>query len=132
MIELKESIEASLVEDEKNEVEAAAQYKQIVGEIASTRKNVAAAKAEAESSSKQKQSSLALNQKKLADNTKCVIDNNAKLAAKIELCAAWEAKYAADTKGRNEEISVIEQVKEIVATKLSTMKDYLKDAANAA
>jgi hypothetical protein len=61
MNDLKASIGAALEEDEANEVAAAAQYKQIVGSIETTRKNVAAAKAEAESSKKQKESSLALN-----------------------------------------------------------------------
>jgi len=43
----------------------------------------------------------------------------------------WAAKYEEDKVNRAAEIEVIKQVEEIVATKLDTMKDYLKDAANA-
>jgi len=60
MVDLKASIEAALENDIAAEAEAAAQFKQILGEIESTRKNVNAAKNEAESQKKQKEASLAL------------------------------------------------------------------------
>jgi len=49
MIDLKASIEAALEEDIAAEAEAAAQFKQINGEIEGTRKNVTAARNEAAS-----------------------------------------------------------------------------------
>jgi len=60
MVDLHASIEAALENDVAAEAEAAAQFKQILGEIESTRKNVNAAKNEAESQKKQKEASLAL------------------------------------------------------------------------
>merc|ERR1739845_328826 len=109
---------------------AAAQYKKIVAEIEGTRKHVTAAKTEAESTQKQKEASLAIQQKRLAENTHCVQVSQQKKQAKIEQCANWAANYVSDNEGRTEEIKVIETVENIVATKLDTMKDYLQDAAN--
>jgi hypothetical protein len=130
MIDLKASIEAALEEDIAAEAEAEKQFVQLNGEIEGTRKNVTAAKSEAESTKRQKESSLALQEKRLAENTKCVQDSQQKKQDKIEQCAAWRAKYEEDKVNRAAEIEIIKQVEEIVATKLDTMKDYLKDAAN--
>merc|ERR1712176_1018610 len=109
-------IEAALVADVEAEEQAAQQYRQIVGEIEGTRKNVTAARNEAESNKKQKEAALAAQEKK---------------QAKIEQCAQWRARYESDKVTRAGEIDVIAQVEEIVATRLDTMADYLQDAANA-
>jgi len=60
MVDLKASIEAALENDIAAEAEAEAQFKVINGEIESTRKNVTAAKNEAESLKRQKEATLAL------------------------------------------------------------------------
>jgi len=131
MIDLHESIEAALVADVEAEEQAAQQYRQIVGEIEGTRKNVTAARNEAESNKKQKEAALAIQEKRLAENTQCVQTAQEKKQAKIEQCAQWRARYESDKVTRAGEIEVIAQVEEIVATRLDTMADYLQDAANA-
>jgi len=39
----------------------------------------------------------------------------------------WNEKYETDKVNRAAEISIIEQVEQIVATKLDTMKDYMEE-----
>jgi hypothetical protein len=60
MQELKTSIEAALAADEEAEAEAEAQYKKIVAEIQTTKKNVATALAENKGILENKKTALAL------------------------------------------------------------------------
>jgi len=56
--------------------------------------------------------------------------NTADLKAQRKQCAEWELTYKTETKKRNSEIQVVIQVQQILATKLETMKDYLKTRVN--
>jgi len=64
-------------------------------------------------------------------------DNQAELKAatdgkiaKEAQCAQWELTYKKETEKRNAEIDVIIKVQEILATRLESMKDYLKARVN--
>lgn len=50
--------------------------------------------------------------------------------AKLAQCEEWRTKWAEDKEARLAEIAVVKQVEAIIATKLETMSDYLKERVN--
>lgn len=98
-------------------------------ELEEVRKSVAQALAEAELKLKQAQSALALQEKILADAVAELKSAQEGKAQKERQCEDWRNKYASDKEQRSKEIGVVKQVEEIIATKLETMKDYLKERA---
>jgi len=131
MEELRNSLEAAIEDDKVNEQAALGEYQVLLSEIESTRKKIQQGLADSESQLRQSESALAIQEKKLEDSV-----NELKAAfegkvAKEGQCEEWRVKYESDKGKRSQEISVVQAVENIIATKLDTMKDYLKERADA-
>jgi len=64
-------------------------------------------------------------------NTQLVVDTQAILDSLRAVCKEKADKYATETQERNEEIEVVDEVKQIFAGMESEMNDYLKERVNA-
>lgn len=101
-----------------------------MGEIELTRKNVAQALADAQAKLVQDQGSLALQQRILAEAVDELQTANNDKQAKIVQCDEWRATWEKNKEKRTQEIEIVKQVENIIATKLDTMKDYLHGRAD--
>lgn len=76
---------------------------------------------------RQAESALAIQEKKLEDAVEELKAAFEGKAAKEAQCEEWRVKYESDKGKRAQEIQVVQAVENIIATKLDTMKDYLKE-----
>jgi len=127
---LQADLEASVEEDKRNEEAAIAEYQALLGEIQKTRKDVAQAKADAEAQLKQREGALQLQEKILEEAVAELKQAQEDKIAKEHQCEEWRNKWATDKEQRTKEVNVVKQVESIIATKLETMKDYIKNRAN--
>lgn len=127
---LKEDLEESLITDAAEEEAAIAEYEELLGEIIATRSNIAHAKSEAESALAQNEGALALQQNILAEAVSELTSAQNGLARKTAYCDNETATWERDRDARNNELSLIARVNEIVATKLDTARVYLQERQN--
>lgn len=130
MEDLRTSLEASIEDDKVNEQAAAGEFQVLLGEIESTRSKIGQALSEAQAQLRQTQAALSIQEQKLTEATEEQQNAFAGKTQKETQCQEWRVKYEADKTARGAEIDVVKQVENILATKIDTMKDYLKGRAN--
>lgn len=124
------SLQASQQDDAAAEQKAVADYKALLGELEHTVKQVQQAKAEAEATLAEKKGALALQERILEEAVNELTAATNGKAAKEEQCENWRTVYKSETATRSNEINIVKQVENIIATKLNTMKEYLKERVN--
>jgi len=129
--EVNSSIETALEEARQNEVQAQLDFEAIIVEIEAQRESLSAARADAERQLTENQQALDLQKKRKEDATSELGAASAGKDQKEEECGSLRTKYTEDTEHRQEEISIIRQVEEILATKLSGVKVYLQERSSA-
>lgn len=93
---LRTSVAASLVDDAADEAEAEAEYRHLLGEIGSTRSQVASALTEATNTLKSKETNLGI-QKNIRDDSMTKMTDSTKARTDKEAqCQTWRAKYGDD------------------------------------
>jgi chromosome segregation ATPase len=127
--ELRASLDQSITEDQQNEQAAIGEYQALLHELEETREIVAAAKDDAEVRLTQTKGALALQERILEEAVSELKSAQEGKIEKEEQCEDWRNKWAADKEDRSKEIGVVKQVEGIIATKLETMKDYMKERA---
>lgn len=127
MEEFRESYEASLEDDKSNEQEEEAKFNALIGEIETTRQKVGQKLADARDELAQVERNIEFQEARRDKAIKDLAAAQAGKAAKEEECAQARAIYEKRKEERAEEINIIEQVQKIIATKLETMQDYLKE-----
>jgi len=127
---LRTSLEASLEDDKREEQDAISEYQTLKAEIASTRTNIQNSLADLRTQLSQDENALALQQRILEEAIANISRCQEEKAAKLQQCEEWRTKYGEDKKQRGSEIDIVKQVESIIATKLDTIKDYLKDRVN--
>lgn len=127
---LRSSLEASLEDDGREEQDAIAEYQTLKAEISSTRTNIQNSLSDLRTQLSQNENALALQQRILEEAIANIARCQEERAAKIQQCEEWRTKYAEDKQQRLSEIEIVKQVEAIIATKLDTIKDYLKERAN--
>jgi chromosome segregation ATPase len=127
---LRSSLEASLEDDKREEQDAISEYQTLKAEISSTRTNISNSLADLRTQLSQDENALALQERIYEEAVANIARCQEEKAAKIQQCEEWRTKYGEDKKQRSAEIEIVKQVEAIIATKLDTIKDYLKDRAN--
>jgi chromosome segregation ATPase len=127
--ELRVNLQQSVEDDKVNEQAALGEYEALMQELEEVRKAISVALNESETKLRQQQSALALQEKIFADAVQELKSAQDGKIAKEKQCEDWRNKWAADKEQRGKEIAVVKQVEAIIATKLETMKDYLKERA---
>jgi len=79
---------------------------------------------------KQREGALTLQEKILEEAVAELKQAQEDKIAKEHQCEEWRNKWATDKEQRTKEVNVVKQVESIIATKLETMKDYIKSRAN--
>ncbi|EAR83960.2 trichocyst matrix protein, putative (macronuclear) [Tetrahymena thermophila SB210] len=127
--QLRESLSASLVEDGEAENRAIKEFNKLVSELHSTINSLNLLISSLNNELSQKQASHAFHTSRLNNAEEAISSSQELLKRKVSQCNDWSTQYQSDTQARNEQIDIIEEVQSIVATKLETMKDYLKERA---
>lgn len=128
--EIRESLAKSLKDDQDAQEKAAENYDRLLKEIDSVTGNLTTGLKEDRSALAENESNLADEQSRLEQNQKEFKAATAGLHARTKECNAQERKWKDDTAQRNKEINVIEKVQEILATRLQSMRGYLKKRVN--
>lgn len=127
MQELHNSIEASIEDDAREEQEAINEYNQLKAEISTTRVNIQNSVADLKTQLQQNQNALALQERILEEAINNIGRCQEEKVAKIAECEAARNFYAEEKESRTAELNIVKQVEAIIATKLDTIKDYLKE-----
>jgi hypothetical protein len=127
MEELRTSLEASIEDDKREEQDAIAEYQALKGEISTTRNNISTALADLRTQLTQNQNALALQERILEEAIANIFRCQEEKQAKLQQCEEWRTRWAQEKESRTAEVNVVKQVEAIIATKLDTMKDYLKE-----
>ncbi|KAL4430208.1 hypothetical protein ABPG74_014767 [Tetrahymena malaccensis] len=127
--QLRESLSASLVEDGEAENRAITEFNKLMSELHSTINSLNLLISSLNNELSQKQASHAFHTSRLNNAEETISSSQELLQRKVTQCNDWSSQYQLDTQARNEQIDIIEEVQSIVATKLETMKDYLKERA---
>lgn len=126
-----ESLNASLSEDRLAESQAVADYNALAGELSSTKGSITSLRSNLSSELVQKKASHAFHSGRLAEaNLAFAVNSDLKLQKQGQ-CQNWENIFISETSSRSAEIQLVDQVSEIIATKLESMKDYIKARAEA-
>jgi len=128
---LRVSLAASLEDDKREEADAIAEYQTLKSEISSTRTNISNALADLRTQLGQDENALALQERIYQEAVANIGRCQEEKVAKLQQCEEWRTKYGEDKKQRGSEIEIVKQVEAIIATKLDTIKDYLKERVNA-
>jgi len=123
---LRDSLESTYSENESEEERSIQEFEQTVGELAVTRKNIATAKAESEGQLAQNEGALALQENILDEAVEELASSLAGKANKEEVCAEWAATWARNKEVRTNELNLIGQVQNIIATKFDTAESFLQ------
>jgi chromosome segregation ATPase len=124
---LRTSLEASLEDDKREETDAIAEYQTLKSEITSTRSNISNALADLKTQLSQNENALALQERIYEEAVANIARAQEEKAVKIQQVEEQRTKYTEDKKSRGAQIEIVKQVESIIATKLDTIKDYLKD-----
>jgi predicted nucleic acid-binding Zn-ribbon protein len=117
---LRESLEETNARDTEAEEKALADFNTTIGELTTTRRNIAAAKAESEGQLAQAEAALSLQESILSEAVNELASAQTGLANKIATCEDWTATWERNKEARNVELNLIGQVQNIIATKLDT------------
>jgi len=123
---LRESLESTYSENQTEEETSIQEFEQTIGELAVTRKNIATAKAEAEGQLAQNEGALALQQNILDEAVEELGSSLAGKANKEQVCAEWAATWARNKEVRTNELNLIAQVQNIIATKFEAAESFLQ------
>ncbi|CAK73585.1 unnamed protein product (macronuclear) [Paramecium tetraurelia] len=129
--EVSASLEQSLHDARQSEIQAQLDYERLMVEIESQRESLSSAREDSERQLKDNEQALDLQKKRKEDATD---ELNAATAGKEQKegeCEGWRTQYASDTEHRQQEISIIRQIEEILATKLKNVKVYLLERSSA-
>jgi len=127
MSELHASIEASIEDDAKEEAEAINEYNQLKAEISTTRVNIQNSVADLKTQLQQNQNALSLQERILEEAISNIGRCQDEKLAKLAECEAARTFWAEEKESRTAELNIVKQVEAIIATKLDTIKDYLKE-----
>ncbi|CAD8154538.1 unnamed protein product [Paramecium pentaurelia] len=128
--EVSASLEQSLHDARQSEIQAQLDYERLMVEIESQRESLSSAREDSERQLKDNEQALDLQKKRKEDATD---ELNAATSGKEQKegeCDGWRTQYAADTEHRQQEISIIRQIEEILATKLKNVKVYLLERSS--
>jgi len=123
---LRDSLEETNAKDTEEEEKAAADFNTVIGELTTTRRNIAAAKAESEGALAQAEAALALQESILEESVNELASAQTGLANKEATCEDWTATWERNKEARNNELNLIGQVQNIIATKLDTASMLLQ------
>jgi len=123
---LRDSLEETNARDTEQEETAVADFNSAIGELTTTRRNIAAAKAESEGQLAQAESALALQESILDEAVNELSSAQTGKANKETTCADWHATWERNKEARNNELNLIGQVQNIIATKLDTAEMLLQ------
>ncbi|CAD8063387.1 unnamed protein product [Paramecium primaurelia] len=115
----------------QTEIQAQLDFEALVVEIASQRESLSAAREDSERQLQDNQQALDLQKKRKEDATDELNAASSGKEQKEAECDSWRTQYAEDSEHRQQEISIIRQVEEILATKLSNVKVYLQERSSA-
>ncbi|CAD8064872.1 unnamed protein product [Paramecium primaurelia] len=128
--EVSASLEQSLHDARQSEIQAQLDYERLMVEIESQRESLSSAREDSERQLKDNEQALDLQKKRKEDATD---ELNAATSGKEQKegeCDGWRTQYASDTEHRQQEISIIRQIEEILATKLKNVKVYLLERSS--
>jgi|JI102314A1RNA_FD_contig_41_5402103_length_1472_multi_4_in_0_out_0_1 chromosome segregation ATPase len=128
--ELRGSVDASLRDDEKDQADSDREYSELIREIFDVNASLNKSLNRDRENLSEAESNLSRERQRLHDNQVELRQATDGKNAKESQCQTWRDTYAKESKKRNEEVGLVDQVIQIVATKLDTMKDYLKNRTN--
>jgi hypothetical protein len=123
---LRDSLEETNAKDTEEEEKAVADFNTTIGELTTTRRNIAAAKAESEGALAQAEAALSLQESILDESVNELASAQTGRANKETTCADWSATWERNKEARNNELNLIGQVQNIIATKLDTAEMLLQ------
>jgi chromosome segregation ATPase len=129
--EVNQSLVQALADARQAETQAQLDFEALMVEIAAQRESISAARIDVERQLTDNKQALDLQKKRKEDATAELHAATAGKEQKEAECEAWRTQYAQDTEHRQQEISIIRQVEEILATKLSNVKVYLQERSSA-
>jgi chromosome segregation ATPase len=122
--QIRDDLQTQMEEESEAEEAAVADFNTIIGELTTTRKNIAGAKSEAETQLAQAEAALALQENILEESVEELAASLSGKAAKESICADWAATWERNKEVRQTELGLIAQVQNIIATKLDTVHSY--------
>ncbi|CAD8089802.1 unnamed protein product [Paramecium sonneborni] len=129
--EVSSSLEQSLHDARQSEIQAQLDYERLMVEIESQRESLSSAREDSERQLKDNEQALDLQKKRKEDATDELNAASTGKEQKEGECDGWRTQYAVDTEHRQQEISIIRQIEEILATKLKNVKVYLQERSSA-
>jgi transcription elongation GreA/GreB family factor len=124
--QIRDDLNVQIAEETETEEASVADFNTIIGELTTTRKNIAGAKSEAETQLAQAEAALSLQENILEESVEELSSALSGKAAKENICADWSATWERNKEVRINELNLIGQVQNIIATKLDTAFAYLK------
>jgi hypothetical protein len=123
---LRDSLEETNANDTAEEERSVADFNTAIGELTATRREIAAAKAESEGALAQAEAALSLQESILDESVNELASAQTGRANKEATCADWSATWERNKEARNNELNLIGQVQNIIATKLDTASMLLQ------
>lgn len=121
----------ALEDARQTEIQAQLDFEALIVEIAAQRESLSAAREDASRQLTDNQQALDLQKKRKEDATDELHAASTGKEQKEAECDSWRTQYAEDSEHRQQEIAIIRQVEEILATKLSNVKVYLQERSSA-
>lgn len=129
--DVSEELAHALEDARTNEIQAQLDFEALVVEIAAQRESLSAARQDAERQLVDNKQALDLQKKRKEDATEELHAASSGKDQKEAECDSWRTQYTDDSEHRQQEIAIIRQVEEILATKLSNVKVYLQERSSA-
>jgi hypothetical protein len=123
--QIQANLESSIVNENAAHDQAVADFKDLKSRYLQTLSDLEAAKDELVKSKKYLEGEISVTEEELARDQDALKNNQNLKATKEQQCEQWRQTYFANTKKRNEEISVIDQLVDLLKKQLGGMSDYL-------
>lgn len=123
--EIEANLESSIVNEEAAHEQAVVDYNELKARYVQTLADLESAKNELVRSKEYLEGEIRATEEELARDENALRNNQELKAAKEQQCEQWRQTYFNNTKKRNEELSVVDQVVELLERQLSGMSDYL-------
>ncbi|KAM3132912.1 hypothetical protein pb186bvf_015060 [Paramecium bursaria] len=128
--EVANQLETAVEDARAAEIQAQLDFEALIVEISAQRESLSAARQDSERQLTDNQQALDLQKKRKEDATDELNSASSGKEQKEAECDSWRTQYSQDSEHRQQEIAIIRQVEEILATKLSNVKVYLQERSS--
>ena len=123
--EIQANLESSIVNEDAAHVQAVADFNELKGRYLQTLSDLESAKNELVRNKEYLEGEIKVTEEELARDEAALKSNQQSKAAKEEQCEQWRQTYFKNSKKRSEELSVVDQLVDLLKKQLSGMSDYL-------